>query len=76
MVKKWIKGDSVKFVDEVSTLADALLNDGWHVEGEEPKNGQVDELAALRAQAEAMGLKPHHKAGAEKIRELIEEAKK
>ena len=30
-----------------------------------------DELEALRAQAIALGLKPHHRAGVEKIRDMI-----
>ncbi|KCB26050.1 hypothetical protein ACLQ8Z_22955 [Bordetella hinzii] len=34
-----------------------------------------DDVEALRAEAEALGLKPHHKAGAEKLKQMIAEAK-
>lgn len=35
----------------------------------------VDELDALRAEAKALGLKPYHKAGVAKLREMIAEAR-
>lgn len=62
------KGDAVKFIDPESSLIPVLKHEGWKAEGEE-------DLDALRAEAEALGLKPHHKAGADKIRQMIEEAK-
>lgn len=34
-----------------------------------------DDVEALRAEAEALGLKPHHKSGAEKLKQMIAEAK-
>ncbi|MFU2050963.1 hypothetical protein [Bordetella hinzii] len=40
---------------------------------QEPTSG--DDVEALRAEAEALGLKPHHKAGAEKLKQMIAEAK-
>ena len=70
---KLIKGESVKILDPQSTLIPVLKEQGWKVEGEKDEDNA---LAELRAEAEKLGLKVHHKAGAEKIRELIEEAKK
>ena len=70
---KLIKGESVKILDPQSTLIPVLKKQGWKVEGEKDEDNA---LAELRAEAEKLGLKVHHKAGAEKIRELIEEAKK
>lgn len=69
---KFIKDGDVKIVDDVSSLIPVLLLDGWVVEGDKQAS---DDVSALRAEAEALGLKIHHKAGAEKIKELIEEAK-
>lgn len=68
------KDASAKLVDaDNKAVIDLLKSDGWKVEGEkEPENDT--ELAELRAQAEALGLKVHHKAGADKIRQMIEEA--
>ncbi len=40
-----------------------------------PEEQAAAELAALRAEAAALGLKPHHKAGAAKLREMIAAAK-
>lgn len=34
-----------------------------------------DERAELLAEAEKLGLKPHHKTGVEKLRQMIEEAR-
>ncbi len=67
---KLTKGDAVKFLDDNSTLLEVLKDNGWVVEGEE-----VNELDALKSEAEALGLKPHHKAGVEKLKEMIAEAK-
>ncbi len=39
------------------------------------KPASDDDVEALRAEAEALGLKPHHKAGAEKLKQMIAEAK-
>lgn len=68
------KGDAVKFLSPESSLIKVLKFEGWEVEGE--KKQESDDLLDLRAQAEALGLKVHHKAGAEKIKEMIEAAKK
>jgi hypothetical protein len=39
--------------------------------GEEHDEAENDERSALMAQARALGLNPHHKLGADKLRELI-----
>lgn len=70
---KLLKGESVKILDDKSSLIDVLLKQGWKLEG---ATEEKDELAELKAEAESLGLKVHHKAGADKIRELIAEAKK
>lgn len=63
-IVKLTKGEKVKFLGKESSLILPLKADGWLAEGE-------SELNALREQAEALGLKPHHKAGTEKLREMI-----
>jgi len=80
---KLTKGDAVKFLSPESSLIAKLEFEGWAVEGSEVKESLTtavevknDELDALRAKAEALGLKPHHKAGAEKIKEMIEAVEK
>lgn len=73
---KLVKGDAVKVLDDQSSLIPVLKFEGWAVEGEEKEVVKIDELDALKAEAEALGVKVHHKAGAEKIKELIAEAKK
>lgn len=65
-----VKDGGVKHLSPESALIAVLKEQGWVVEGEEAFN---DEVEALRAQAEALGLKIHHKAGAEKIAKLIED---
>lgn len=68
------KGDATKFLSPQSSLIERLKSDGWSIDGE---HAPVDaEIEALRAQAEALGLKVHHKAGSDKIREMISEATK
>lgn len=71
---KFVKGDDVKFIDQDSTLIQILKDGGWVVEGEPKAEEGDDERELLKAQAEALGIKVHHKAGADKIRALIEEA--
>lgn len=67
------KGDATKFISPKSSLIERLKSDGWSVDGEpDPVNSEIE---ALRAEAEALGLKVHHKAGPDKIREMIAEAK-
>lgn len=66
------KGESVKFLDPQSSLIPFLKHEGWAAEGDEKAD---DDLASLRAEAEALGIKFHHKAGAAKLAELIAEAK-
>lgn len=66
---KFTKDGSTKLLKEESKLIPILKAEGWKAEGD-------SDLDALRAEAEALGLKPHHKAGEEKLREMIEEAKK
>ena len=70
------KNDATKILSPESDLINLLKHEGWLVEGEELKAPPADDdLDALRAEAEALGLKPHHKAGADKIREMIAQAK-
>lgn len=69
-----IKGENKKILDDNSGLIPLLKGDGWIVEGEEIKAD--DELAKVKAEAEALGLKVHHKAGIDKIKAMIEEASK
>lgn len=64
------KGDRVKYIDPNSSLIERLVADGWVTDKVEVD----DEREALKEQAEALGIKVHHKAGADKIRALIEEA--
>jgi hypothetical protein len=68
------KGESVKFIDEGSSLIPLLKLDGWKAEGEAEDVFEAD-IEELRAEAEALGIKVHHKAGVSKIVELIKEAK-
>jgi hypothetical protein len=63
---KFLKDGNEKIVDE--QWKKQLLADGWKVEGE-------DDLSALWEEAEALGLKLHHKTGREKLIEAIEKAK-
>lgn len=70
---KLMKQEAVKFLNPESSLIPSLEKQGWIVEGKE--YAEEFDLNALRAEAEAMGLKPHHKAGAAKILEMIEAAK-
>lgn len=62
------KDGGVKILDDESCLIPILKADGWAVDGE-------DERSALMAEAESLGIKVHHKAGVEKIRELIASAR-
>lgn len=76
---KLVKDGGVKLLDEKSNLVSILKNEGWKVDGEkaEAKAEVVDgELEALRAEAAALGLNVHHRTGVEKLKEMIEEAKK
>lgn len=68
------KGESVKFIEEGSELIPLLKEHGWKAEGEAEDVFDVD-VEELRAEAEALGIKVHHKAGVAKIAELIKEAK-
>lgn len=73
---KFTKGDAVKLIDPESKLIPVLKEQGWVVEGGKAEDTDKDsELEALKAEADAMGLKYHHKAGAEKLADLIAEAK-
>jgi hypothetical protein len=47
MKLKFIKGDSVKVCDE--SVKEALLADGWKIEGDEPKAKEAKELKAPKA---------------------------
>lgn len=78
------KGDATKFISPGSSLIPLLVGDGWEVEGGGGNQKLVDaltevaeeELSVLRDQAEAIGLKVHHKAGPDKIRDMIAKAKR
>jgi hypothetical protein len=69
------KGDWVKFIDPSSTLISVLKAEGWKAEGEVEVAKEDSNLDALRAEAEVLGLKVHHKTGAEKLSALIAEAR-
>jgi hypothetical protein len=71
MMLKFVKDNAVKFISPESSLIPILRHEGWTVEGETV----APDLEALRAEAGALGLKVHHKTGAEKLAELIAEAK-
>lgn len=47
MKLKFIKGDSVKVCDE--SVKEALLADGWKIEGDEPKAKEVKEAKEPKA---------------------------
>lgn len=64
------KNGKLKLIDPESNLIPLLKADGWIVEGEEKAVPDIDEL---KAKADALGLKYHHKTGAEKLAKLIEE---
>lgn len=71
-----IKGDLVKFVDENGSSFERLKADGWKQDGvqeetDEAKAEEVNERDALMEKAKAMGLNPHHKAGVEKLKEML-----
>jgi len=69
---KFIKDDCVKIIDPESSLIPVLKEQGWLVEGEKSLE---DELEALKAEADALGVKYHHKSGVEKLSALIAQAK-
>ncbi len=62
------KDGLTKFLDDKSALIQALKSNGWKAEGESDNDD-------LRAEALALGLKPHHKLGADKLAAMIAEAK-
>lgn len=64
------KDGNLKLIDPESNLIPLLKADGWVVEGEEETALDIDEL---KAKADALGIKYHHKTGAEKLAKLIEE---
>lgn len=68
---KFVKDSGFKVVDESSSIIPILSENGWIIEGDE----QALDLDDLRAKAEELGLKPHHKAGPNKIADMIKEAK-
>ena len=69
---KLIKGEDVKILSPESSLIQKLLENGWVKEGDQKKDG---ELEALRAEAEALGLKVHPRTGIEKLKADIAQAK-
>jgi len=69
---KLIKGEDVKILSPESSLIQKLLENGWVKEGDQKKDG---ELEALRAEAEALGLKVHPRTGVEKLKADIAQAK-
>ena len=64
----FVKDDQIKHVDPESTLIQRLKDAGWKQEGDEEVE---DDLEAIRAKAEALGIKVHHKAKAETILKAI-----
>lgn len=69
------KGEDVKILSLESTLIDRLKADGWTVDGETVSENSDNELDDLRAEAKALGIEVHHRAGVDKIREMIATAK-
>ena len=67
------KGDAEKIIDPKSNLIDVLIEDGWSCSDKAIK--KTDDREALMEEAKALGLKPHHKAGVDKLKTMIEEAK-
>lgn len=65
---EFTKDGNVKKIAEDSALIPLLKQDGWKAENE------TDVLEELRERARELGLKPHHKAKAETIEKMIEEA--
>ena len=63
------KNEEIKYLSPESSLIPILKNEGWSIEGE-------DNIETLREEADKLGIEYHHKAGAKKLKELIEEAKK
>ncbi len=73
---KLVKGDAVKFIDPKSSLFDRLEHDGWKRESVPDVVEKVeDNIEALRIEAKALGIDFHHRAGEEKLKALIAEAK-
>lgn len=66
------KGDGVKIIDPESALIPTLKKTGWALEGEEP----IADIEALKQELDELGVKYHHKAGVDKLLQLLEEAKK
>ena len=71
------KNGGVKIVDGEDRIK-LLKSLGWNEDGESvsQKNDDADERATLVEEAKALGLKVHHMAGIDKIKAMIEEAKK
>lgn len=65
------KDGNTKYIDENSKLIEILLKDGWSCD--DVKVVEVD-IKELKAKAEDLGIKVHHKAKAETIQKLIDEA--
>jgi len=81
---KYIKGDSVKFTFDA--YADKLAAEGWALaekadappvadEPEQFGEPKDNRRLALFAEAVALGLRPHHRAGEDKLEQMIKEAK-
>lgn len=65
------KDDKVKLIDPESNLIPLLKADGWDC-GDKGKSGDDEEKRlALLQEAKDLGLKPHHKLKADKLKELI-----
>ena len=65
---KLTKGEDVKLIDPKSSLIAVLQENGWKLDGANDES----ELDALKAKADELGLKYHHKAGVDKLKELID----
>lgn len=65
------KDGGVKHLEDGSSLLPRLKEDGWKMDGEQD---DLD-IEALKAQADELGIKYHHKSKAETIAKLIEDAK-
>lgn len=68
---KFRKGDDLKVVDWNSPLVSKLKASGWTEEGAEPSKPSEADIHAIRTQLDEAGIKYHHKAGYDKLKELL-----
>lgn len=59
----FVRGNETKRQDTLD-FKNALIEQGWTLEGD-------DNIDELKAKADELGIKYHHKAGVDKLKELI-----